>query len=183
MKKIASALLLLVITSTFLYNVIGCHLLFSLEKEHKWVAAMQNIPKSEFKVLKLNASIYSFVEDSEMEYVNENVTINNVVYHVFKKETKDNIITLYYLPNKQQNSTDILLKKLVDNDLFENSALNKKPLEKIFKSFQKDYISLNPNNFNFALSGNTCKLVNESFLMQKLHAGYLMALFSPPKVV
>ena len=101
MRRKASSLLVLLLTATFLYNVIGFHLLFTLQKEHSWVVSMQNIPDSAFRVIKLNATLYTFTEDTEMEYVNENMTINNKVYHIFKRKIQDNIISLYYLPNKK----------------------------------------------------------------------------------
>ena len=83
MKKIAFALLTLLLTATFLYNVIGYQLMFSLKKEQKWVAAMQKIPDSKFKVLRLNATLYSFIDDTEMEIVNENFIYKNTVLKFF----------------------------------------------------------------------------------------------------
>lgn len=77
MKIKASVLILLIITTTFLYNVVGCHLLLSLQKEQRWVNAMQKT--SNYRVLKLNASIYTFVDDSDYENINEDVTINNKI--------------------------------------------------------------------------------------------------------
>jgi hypothetical protein len=141
MKRKASTLLLLILTSIFLYNVVGLHLLFTLEKEHSWVVAMQNIPDSEFKVIKINATLYSFTEDTEMEYVNENMIINNKVYHIFKRKIQDNIISLYYLPNKQQSTTDINLKKLVGNDEADNVPFSKKTNREIIKIAPKKLCS------------------------------------------
>lgn len=181
MKRIAPLLLLIIVTTTFIYNVIGLHLLVSLEKEQNWIDAMKQIPTTEYKVIKLNATLYSFIEDEEMEYVNENITLKNKVYHVFKKEIKDNIIRLYYLPNKQQSSTDLVLKKVVDNELYENNALSKKPLEKIFKSFIKDYIPIATNEFEFVSKVNCNPLKISPHFDGILHSGYLKQAYSPPK--
>jgi hypothetical protein len=183
MKRKASTLLLIILTTTFLYNVVGFHLLFTLEKEHSWVIAMQNIPDSEFKVIKINATLYSFTEDTEMEYVNENMTINNKVYHVFKRKIQDNIISLYYLPNKQQSVTDINLKKLVENDQTDNVPLSKKPMEKLFKSVVKDYTQHSSNAFTFLGKSKKFTLKFDFHPQGILHSGYLSLADSPPDLV
>ncbi|TRX24041.1 hypothetical protein FNW25_09270 [Flavobacterium franklandianum] len=183
MRKKVSTLLLLIITTTFLYNVVGFHLLFTLQKEHSWVVAMQNIPDSEFKVIKLNATLYTFTEDTEMEYVNENMTINNKVYHIFKRKIQDNIISLYYLPNKQQSTTDVNLKKIVDNDELDNAPLSKKPMEKLLKSVIKDYFPHSSNAFVFVYKSKECPLKFDFHPQGILHSGYLSLADSPPDLV
>jgi hypothetical protein len=170
-------------TTTFLYNVVGFHLLFTLQKEHSWVVAMQNIPDSEFKVIKINATLYSFTEDTEMEYVNENMTINNKVYHIFKRNIQDNVISLYYLPNKQQSTVDINLKKLVDNDTLENAPLSKKPMEKLFKVLIKNYVHHNSDAFTFLDETKQYALKFNFHPQGILHSGYLSLADSPPDLV
>ena len=181
MKKTATVLLILILTSTFLYNVVGYYLLVSLKKEQAWVSAVQKDSNCNFKVIKLNASLYSFMEDTDFEYVNENVIINKNVYHVFKKRIKDNIISLYYLPNKQQSTTEINLKKLVDNDLFENAPLSKKPLEKLFKSLIKDYFPSNYYSEEYNAQSYVALLCDDSHPNGRLHAGFKTLAYSPPK--
>lgn len=183
MKRKASSLLLLIVTTTFLYNVIGFHLLFALQKEQSWVVAMQNIPDSEFKVIQLNATLYAFTEDTEMEYVNENMTINNKVYHVFKRKIHDNIINLYYLPNTQQSATDINLKKLVDNDAIEKAPLSKKQIEKLFKSFVQNFVQHNSNAFVLLDASGKCSIKFDFYRQGILHSGYLSRADSPPDFV
>ena len=85
MKKKAILLLTLVLTITLFNNVVGYYLVYAFEKEQTWVNAKQNIPESEFSVIRLNATLYSFTEDTELEYVNENITIENVTYHIVKQ--------------------------------------------------------------------------------------------------
>lgn len=180
MKRKASLLLLLIVTTTFVYNVVGIHLLFTLQKEQAWVSVMQKIPDAEFKVIKMNATLYSFTDDTEMEYVNENVTINNKTYHVFKRKIQDNIISLYYLPIKKQFSSDLNLKKLVDTDASESTPLNKKSGEKIFKSFTKNYVQLHSNSFMFLEISNSFVLHSDFHPHGIQHPGYLTRDDSPP---
>lgn len=181
MKKTASILLVLLLTTTFLYNVVGLHLLLSLQKEQVWISQMERIPDSEFKVVHVNASLYSFVEDTELEYVNENITIKGKTFHVFKKQIKDNIISLYYLPNEHQNSTEIILKKIMDNEMFQDTALSKKSLEKVFKAFQKDYVDLSKTSLSFCLSGKSVTTVTNFYPVQTLHRGFSSLEYSPPE--
>lgn len=183
MRRKASSLLVLLLTATFLYNVIGFHLLFTLQKEHSWVVSMQNIPDSAFRVIKLNATLYTFTEDTEMEYVNENMTINNKVYHIFKRKIQDNIISLYYLPNKQQSTTDINLKKIVDSDHADNAPLSKKSTEKLFKTFLKNYVHHNADAVTFWDGARQFTLKFDFYPQGILHSGYLSRADSPPDLV
>ena len=74
--------------------------MFAYQEEQAWVKMMANEPDSNYNVIHLNASLYSFIEDTDFEYVNENITIENKSYHIFKKRIKNNILSLYYLRNK-----------------------------------------------------------------------------------
>lgn len=74
--------------------MIGYYLMFAFKEQQAWVARMENTSPSDFRVLRLNASLYSFVDDTEFEDVNEDVVINNKSYHIFKKQIKDNVLSL-----------------------------------------------------------------------------------------
>ena len=82
MKRIASLFLL----TTLFYNVLAYCAMFAYQKEQRWVSSMEKVPSSKFQVIRLNASVYSFIEDTDFEYVNENVIIKNKSYHIFKKK-------------------------------------------------------------------------------------------------
>ena len=183
MRRKASTLLLLILTTTFLYNVIGVHLLLTLHQENAWVVAMQNSPDSQFKVIKLNATLYSFIDDTEMEYVNENMTIHNKVYHIFKRKIQDNIISLYYLPNKQQSTTDINLKKLVNNDTSDSNPLSKKAMEDLFKSIIKQYVQHTSSAFDFLDYSQKGTSKFDFYSQGNLHSGYLSRADSPPDLI
>jgi hypothetical protein len=118
-----------------------------------------------------------------MEYVNENMNINNKVFHIFKRKIQDNVISLYYLPNKQQTTTDINLKKLVDNDAPDNAPLGKKPMEKLFKLVIKDYTQQSANAFVFVYKSKESPLKYDFYSQGILHSGYLSRADSPPDLV
>ncbi len=183
MKKKATFLLVLTLTMTLFYNVIGYYLILSYQKEQTWVASMKNIPDAEFQVIKLNASLYSFIDDAEMAFVNENVTINNKSYHIFKKKIQNNIIYLYYLRNFHESEAKDNLTKIVDNQDFNDNSTRTNPVKKPLKSFLKDYVF--ENNFDFkSPSFLAYEATNITFFVQKSeNTGFFNLPFSPPKTV
>jgi hypothetical protein len=183
MKRTAHFLLLLSIVSTFVYSVVGFYLNQFDKNEKHWVDNIENTNATHFKVLKLNASLYSFIEDTDIEYVNENIVFHNKVYHVFKKQILNNILHLYYLPNHIKTAQSIHLNKLVDAELDENSSSNKNPLEKIIKSFIKEYTPSTISDFKMPfLSQNTILSHNKKYDVTT-SSGYINNLFTPPNPV
>lgn len=182
MKKKAILLLTLMLTITLFYNVIGYYLMYAFEKEQTWVHAKQDIPESEFRVIRLNASLYSFTEDTEMEYVNENITIKNVTYHIFKKKIENNILNLYYLRNSNQDSATVKLEKIADSQIFNGTSSNKNPLKKIVKSGFEKYVFEMYSFEKSILDFDFEKLRIQSILTQELHSGYLTISYTPPEI-
>lgn len=179
MKRIAS---LFLIVSLF-YNVMGYYLMFAYQEEQAWVSSMEKKHDSEFQVIKLNATLYSFIEDTDFEYVNEDVVINNKSYHIFKKRIQNNILSLYYLRNSHQDTISQDLKDIVDNQLFNGSSSKESPVKKLMKSFLQDYIPNNTVCMDF--SPKTTALSSESIIVpnQALDSGYISVSYSPPDFV
>ena len=136
MKRIATLFLVV----TLFYNMIGYYVMFAYKEQQAWVARMENTSRTDFRVLRLNASLYSFAEDTEFEDVNEDVIINNKSYHIFKKQIKNNVLSLYYLPNTDENTVSKDLNDLVHSQLFNTGSSKDSPAKKLLKSFIKDYI-------------------------------------------
>jgi hypothetical protein len=136
-KKTASILLITLIITSICYNLLAYYVVFANQKEQSWVEKIQNSPDTAFQVIKLNATLYSFIEDSDLQQVNETVVIDQKVYHIFKKQIKDNVLNLYYLGDENQTAIDVSLKKLMDAD----SSSDKMPLKKLLNNISKDYIT------------------------------------------
>ncbi len=180
MKKAASILLVISLFTSLFYNVVEYYMMVAYQKEQNWISSMQNNPESAFKVIKLNATLYTFIEDSDIEKVNENVIIDNKIYHIFKKQIKDNVLNLYYLGDENQNAIDVSLKKIVDYQT--DNLSNKSPIEKLIKSFNKDYLENNFKTFVF-YSLTTKPNLNYSNQKQNLLSGYINLNIPPPKLV
>lgn len=154
--------------------------MFVSQKEQAWVSRMEKTSDAKLQVIQMSASLYSFVEDTDFEYVNENVIINNKSYHVFKKRIQDNVLSLYYLPNKYGDVIGKDLKDLVDNQLFNSNSSKEMSSKKLFKSFVKDY-ALN-DDFEFhPPSKSVFEIVEHSALREgSLHSGHFTSYYSPP---
>jgi hypothetical protein len=178
MKQIASLFLIV----TLFYNVLGYYLMFAQQEEQAWVASMEKNEASEFKVIHLNASLYSFIEDRDFEYVNENVTIHNKTYHVFKKRIQNNILSLYYLPNLHQEAIGKDIKDIVENQLFNGSSSKESPVKKLMKSFLQDYIPNHTVCVDFYPETDMLSIEPIITPNQALNSGHVALSYSPPDI-
>lgn len=183
MKKIAYISLFCTLLASLFYNALGYRMLFAFEQEQEWVTAMKKIPDPEFKVIRMNASLYTFADDTELEYVNENIVINNKSYHIFKKQIKDNILNLYYLPNVNSSLSTQEIENIVDMQLFNSSNENKGSSKKIVKTFTVDYFIQYPESITIINTTDFESISLISFLNEKLHAGFTPSFYSPPDFV
>lgn len=179
MKKFASLLLTLVLTTTFLYNVAGIYLYTSEINESNWVETIEKTANLDYKVLRLNATVYSFMEDSDFEYVNENITVDNKVYHIFKKRVQNNIISFYYLPNHHQSATLNKLKQSLDAS---NGVDHKKNNSQNSFKLVKDFVpSIAFDLPSYQVVDYAQKAVDTTLEMS-IHTGYYELPYSPPKL-
>lgn len=179
MKRIASLFLLV----TLFYNVLGYYLMFAQQEEQAWVASMEKKEASNFKVLRLNATLYTFIEDTDFEYVNENVTLNNKTYHIFKKRIQNNILSLYYLPNTHQDEVEKDLNDIVDNQLFNNGSSKESPVKKLLKSFLKDYVAHEAAVVAFSVKKPIESITYTTTPKEAVQPGYYSLSYSPPDFV
>ncbi|MFV5700318.1 hypothetical protein ACM55F_00445 [Flavobacterium sp. XS2P12] len=179
MKRIASLFLIV----TLFYNVMGYYLMFAYQEEQAWVSSMEKRHDSEFQVIKLNATLYSFIEDTDFEYVNEDVVINNKSYHIFKKRIQNNILSLYYLRNSHQDAISQDLKDIVDNQLFNGSSSKESPVKKLLKSLMKDYVTNTAVCFTFSPEKEAEVIVFNENPKESLHSGHLTLSYTPPDFV
>ena len=157
--------------------------MFAYQEEQAWVSSMEKRHDSEFQVIKLNATLYSFIEDTDFEYVNEDVIIEGRSYHIFKKRIQNNILSLYYLRNSHQDAISQDLKDIVDNQLFNGSSSKESPAKKLLKSFLKDYIANTTVCFTFSPEKETeGSAINEN-APASLCSGHLNLSYTPPDFV
>ena len=163
--------------------LLGYYLMFAYQEEQAWVTSMEKMHDSEFEVIQLNATLYSFIEDTDFEYVNENVVVNNKSYHIFKKRIQDNILSLYYLRNSHQDAISQDLKDIVDNQLFNGSSSKESPVKKLLKSFLKDYVASSELCFSFSPEKAAVLIVLNKNPKVALLSGHHTLSYTPPDFV
>tara|TARA_R110000868_G_scaffold107860_1_gene294882 strand:+ start:12481 stop:12954 length:474 start_codon:yes stop_codon:yes gene_type:complete len=157
--------------------------MFAYHDEQAWVSAIEKTPDSEFQVIELNATLYSFIEDTDFEYVNENVVIENKSYHIFKKRIQNNILSLYYLRNSYGDVIGKDLKDIVNNQLFDSTPSKNSPIKKLLKTFLQDYIPNTTVCVHFSPNSDQDSKKLSEYLNLDLNSGYLSTLYTPPKLV
>jgi hypothetical protein len=179
MKKIAPLFLIV----TLFYNVLGFYMMFADQKEQTWVAAMEKNEDSKFEVIEMEINPYAYVVDSGFEYVNDDIVINNKTYHVFKKRIQNNVLKLYCLKNSHYDVISKDLKRIVDDQLFDNTSNKENPTKKLLKSFIKDYIPNKSVSFDF--NHKTIGSVRNVIFMPKNSpvSGFLTANYLPPDCI
>lgn len=181
LQKVTFGLALLLFLTVFLNNLAGCFLYFMQEKENNWVAKIQIKEGQVFKSIKFNASVYTFMEDTELETVNQNIEIDHKIYYVFQKQIKNNVLILYYLPNKNVSQTLVNITKIVEKDIDFVQNPVKKGMQKSYKFFDKDYIAsyvyIHINSITLYLKTSPIK----SFENQQTLTGFLFKDIAPPK--
>lgn len=163
--------------------MMGYYLMFAYQEEQAWVSAMEKKQDSEFQVIQLNATLYSFIEDTDFEYVNEDVVINNKSYHIFKKRIQNNILSLYYLRNSHQDAISQDLKDIVDNQLFNGSSSKESPVKKLLKSFLKDYVPNTAVCITFSPKIEAVVVPFNEIPTVSLHSGHVVRSYTPPDFV
>lgn len=154
--------------------------MFAFKQEQSWVSDIENMGDANFEVIRLNASLYSFVEDTDFEYVNENVIINDKSYHIFKKRTQDNIISLYYLRNTYGDIIGKNLSEVIDNQLFDSQPSKESPVKKMLKTSLPDYLPNDTFCINISTTVNyyTHNLIE--LPTSKVSVGFHSSPYTPP---
>lgn len=157
--------------------------MFTDQKEQTWVSAMEKVDESKFEVFEFNINPYAYIVDSGFEEANEDVLINNTVYHVFKNRIQNNVLKLYCLKNTHQEVVNKDLRNLVDNQLGDFNSNKENPAKKLLKSFVKDYI---PNDID-TYELNSHFIFNSASISpavkNELQDGFFTTHCPPPNVI
>ena len=137
MKRIAAISLL----ALLLYNAFGYYILFAYEREQARIVSVQDLPESAFQVLKFNLAIYTSVENTDFEYVNNELTVEGKTYHIVKKRIQNDSLCMYYVRNFRQDELRQSLNQIVETQGISSHSNSTTPTKQLLKSFLKDYIS------------------------------------------
>ncbi len=141
MKRIAPVILL----ALLLYNAFGYYAYFAYSSEQARVMSLQNLPESAFQVIKFNVALYTSVENTDFEYVNQELTLENKTYNIVKKRIQNDTLYTYYLRNFKQDELRRNFNDIVETQTLNNKSDSNKPINLLLKIFLKDYI---PNDIS-----------------------------------
>lgn len=181
MKRTLTLLLLVLV----LYNTFGYYFLFVLRFEQERAAFSQHMPTSEsaFGVVKFNLAIYSSVPDSDYEYENRDITIDNKTYRIVRRYVKNDTLHIVYLHNYAQDELRGQFHKILESQLSDAVPTDSgSPLKHFFKSISDDYL---PNDILFWGQQNIVATVESCPLhappVDVLHSTHLSNPSPPPE--
>jgi hypothetical protein len=126
-----------------LYNTFGYYLFFVLKCEEERLAFSQQMPTSEsaFEVVKYNLAIYSSVPDSDYEYENRDITIDNKTYRIVRRFVKNDTLNIVYLRNYAQDELREQFHEILESQLSDAVPVDSgSPLKQFLKSISDDYL-------------------------------------------
>lgn len=128
-----------------LYNAFGYHLLLVYEKHQAKCIAILQTPESNFKVIKIKVALYTSVADTDFEYVDEELNLENQVYHIVKKRIKNDTAELYYFRDFHQESITKKSFQLLNNLSAAAFPNSNNPIKALLKAFLKSYLPIESN--------------------------------------
>ncbi len=180
MKKIVSISLL----ALLLYNAFGYYILFSYEQQKNRIDYLQDLPESAFQVMSYKLVDYAAIQNTDFEYVDNELILEGKTYHIIKKRIINNTLQLFYLPNMRQDELRQNFSHIVEaQTVTKQSDNNKSPLKQLIKSFLKDYI---PNDIYVLVDccpKISTKLKNEIVAPDAVLLSVYLSLCSPPPEV
>jgi hypothetical protein len=142
LKKVTSILLL----SLLLFNVVGYFALFVYEQEQARHIQLQEMPDSAFKLVKILASTYVHLENTDFDYPDEQFTVEGKTYNLAKKRILNDTLEIYLLNNVKQDELTAAFKDYMEQNILTKSLpTDKTPFKIALKDFLKN-CELNPSH-------------------------------------
>lgn len=137
LKKIAPIFFLFLL----LFNAFGYYLLFGYQQIQNRHLAIEQIPASSFKVIKMLVSAYANIEDRDFEYVEGEYQSEGQTYNFVKKRIVNDSLELYCINNFRQDKLTAHFNDYVKENILNGEGSQNQPTKQMLKSFLKEYIS------------------------------------------
>jgi len=177
MKRLVAILLL----GLMLFNSFGYYLLFAYERQQARDMAIANTPEALFDVIKIKVALYTSVSDTDFEFVDEEMTVENKTYQIVKKRIKNDTAELYYFRDFHQEALRKTLNDIVVSQTQDDQTGSNQPIKHLLKSFLKDYI--HDEDFAFELNSTEYTTFEPLVLNATAHifkASAFLSLHAPP---
>ncbi len=178
LRKIAAISFLLML----LFNAFGYYLLFGYQQIQAHRIAIEEIPASSFKVIKMLVSAYADIEDRDFEYVDGSFFYEGQAYNFVKKRIKNDSLELYCLNNFHQDQLMSQLNDYLNQNVIDGKASHNQPTKQMLKTFLKDYMNLPIYTLTFH-SKDIKKAALCPFFKHIMPVVYLSPPYSPPDFV
>ena len=116
--------------------------------------AILHTPEPYFKVIKIKVALYTSVLDTDFEYVDEELNLENQVYHIVKKRIKNDTAELYYFRNFHQESLTKKSFQFLDNHYSTAFPNSNNPLKDLLKAISKDYLPIESSYLTLNIKKN-----------------------------
>ncbi len=132
-RFIALSLLVLIF-----FNTVGYYALLKYELATTRHVEIAGLPKEAFDIIKLPASLYSHLEDSQFEIIDEEFSVGEKTYNSVKQRVINDTLEIYCLRNFKKEA----LQQLANALSIENSSgkLNFPATKSLIKAAFKDYL-------------------------------------------
>lgn len=174
-----------IIATTFLFlllfNAFGYYLLLSYQQIQAHEIAIDKVPNSSFKVIKMLVSAYADIEDRDFEYVDGSFFYEGKAYNFVKKRIKNDSLELYCLNNTRQDQLTAQLHDYLKQNVLNTKDSDNQTVKQILKQFLKKYIVESIYSIAF-LSIDTKKAGIIAIFDDKLPVMYIRPPFPPPNI-
>jgi hypothetical protein len=129
-----------------LFNAFGYYLLFGYEQRQERSEQLANLPESAFEIVRLPASLYVHLEDTDFEMVDDVYTIEGKTYQVVKRRIVNDKLEIYCLRDFRQDELNRLLADYAHEQGITQSddSNSDAPTKSFSKNFLKEYLPLSP---------------------------------------
>lgn len=147
MRQISAISLLFLL----LYNAFGYYALLAYTQAQTRQMAVMSMSDAQFTIIKIPASTYVHLEDTDFEYVEGDFTYEGKTYNMVKKRIVNDTMQLYTLHNERHDAVKSQFEDYVKAqiEVEKKQDLEKNPARQLLKTFLKDYVS----NDNYILIG------------------------------
>jgi hypothetical protein len=120
---------------------VGYFILFAYEQEQARHIKLQNMPESAFKLVKILASTYVHLENTDFDYPNEQFTVEGRTYNLAKKRVFNDTLEIYLLNNFKQDELTAAFNDYIEQNILTKSLpTHKTPFKITLKDFLKNCV-------------------------------------------
>lgn len=167
-----------------MYNTFGYYTFLAYEIDKAKQLHFQELPDDAFVIVKIPVALYTHVEDTDFEFIEDVFSHNGKTYNMVKKRVKNDTLHIYTLRNHRHEQITAQLNTYVKNFFtIEKDTSKSNPVKKIIQAFIKDYIQEQPATFVISSFHNIMSHKATIAPSKKLNNPYLSLTTPPPESV